>query len=158
MPNVDLHIGQLKKWFAQQHKQPKAAHRGPRFSETKPNRLHQSGLMFLPNENGYKYLLCVVDAASRYKAAYPLHTKNSEEVVDGLNHIYTTTKLTPPAFFACDAGSEFNGKVTTARTRIRRAEKGRHRSQTFVESFNKQLAKRIFAPPGARRTTDRPRQ
>ena len=47
-----------------------------------------------------------------------------------------------------DDGSEFKGAVTALftaeHTRIRRAEPGHHRSQAFVESFNRRLAERIF--------------
>jgi hypothetical protein len=70
-------------------------------------------------------------------------------VAEGFEHIYTSSKLKPPTALATDSGTEFKGKVTTMMDRLgvkqRFAEKGRHRSQAFVESFNKQLAKRLFA-------------
>ncbi len=40
-----------------------------------PNEVHQADILHLPNDNGYKYALTVVDIATRYKDAEPLTTK-----------------------------------------------------------------------------------
>ena len=55
----------------------------------KPNdihqpRVHQADILYLPHDRYkkkvYKYILNIVDVASRYKGSYQLTTKNSEEV------------------------------------------------------------------------------
>ena len=47
-----------------------------------------------------------------------------------------------------DDGHEFKGAVSTLMSkhgvRVRRAQPGHHRSQAFVESFNRRLAERLF--------------
>ena len=68
-------------------------------SYLKPKAIHQADLLFLPRDTPkkktYRYALCVVDVASRYKTAYPLKTKKSEEV----------------DLLVCDDGKEFYGLV-----------------------------------------------
>ena len=57
----------------------------PKFDVYSPNAMHQADL-FLPHDKlshgrkVYKYALTVVDVASRYKAAEPLTSKESDEV------------------------------------------------------------------------------
>ena len=45
-----------------------------RIKDDKPN-THQADLLYLPEDGGYKFALCVVDVASRYKEAEPLKTR-----------------------------------------------------------------------------------
>ena len=63
----------------------------------KPNSIHQTDLLFLPRDvyrgKAYKYLLCVVDVASRYKGVYPLTSKSSAGVAKGFVSIYKNTPL-----------------------------------------------------------------
>ena len=86
------------------------------FDITKVNQMHQVDLLYLPHDkvygNIYKYVLCVEDVASRYKAGRPLKTKKSSEVVDMLEDIYRKGPLKYPETFQCDNGSEFKGDVT----------------------------------------------
>ena len=53
-----------------------------KFGVTVPNEVHQADLLFLPHyrvgRKTYKYVLTVVDAASRYKEAEPLATKEAK--------------------------------------------------------------------------------
>ena len=57
----------------------------PKFDVSLPNAVHQADLLFLPHDKlphgkkVYKYALTVVDVASRYKAAEPLTSKESDE-------------------------------------------------------------------------------
>jgi hypothetical protein len=84
------------------------------FFETKPNELHQADLLFFPKDKkNYKYVLCVVDVASRYKAAEALKKKDSNTLVDAFKKIYSTTKLKFPKRINIDKGSEFKGSVLT---------------------------------------------
>ena len=50
----------------------------------KPNDIHQADILYLPHDKFkkkvYKYVLNIVDVASRYKGSYQLATKNTKEV------------------------------------------------------------------------------
>ena len=122
------------------------------FTEDRPNAIHQADLLFLPHDRvgrkTYKYALTLVDVASRYKAAMPLTSKLTNEVATAFAAIYTGGPLTWPKTLMVDDGHEFKGAVTTLMRKhgvqVRRAQPGHHRSQAFVESFNRRLAERLF--------------
>lgn len=103
---------------------------------------HQIDLLFLPDDNGYRYLLVCVDIATRLCDAEPLKTKNSVEVKNALLKIYKRKILSLPKRIEHDPGSEFEGtfhkyfdKITTIFKKV----VGRSRSQAVVESKNKQI-------------------
>ena len=60
----------------------------------------------------YKYILAGIDAASRYKIARPLRTKQARDVAEMIADIYKVGPLMYPKIFQCDNGSEFKGDVT----------------------------------------------
>ena len=74
----------VKRWLSQQAfwevhlPAPKQADR-PHYEVTIPNEMHQFDLLYMPSdslyESKYKYILAGIDAASRYKVARPLRTK-----------------------------------------------------------------------------------
>ena len=55
----------------------------------------------------YKYILAGIDAASRYKVARPLRTKQARYVAEMIADIYKVGPLKYPKIFQCDNGSEF---------------------------------------------------
>ena len=126
----------------------------PKFDVSLPNAVHQADLLFLPHDKlphgkkVYKYALTVVDVASRYKAAEPLPSKESEEVSRGFARIYRHGPLKWPQLLQVDPGREFMGAVTKAmennKTAIRRGRTEIHRDQAIVERFNRTLAERLF--------------
>jgi len=59
----------------------------PHFQYPNPNIIHQADLLFLPNDNGYKFLLVVVDVGSRLCDAVPLKTKSDMEIIQAFNTI-----------------------------------------------------------------------
>ena len=59
-----------------------------------------------------KYILAGIDAASRYKVARPLRTKQARDVAEMIADIYKVGPLKYPKIFQCDNGSEFKGDVT----------------------------------------------
>ena len=79
--------------------------------------MHQFDLLYMPSDtlygNKYKYILAGIDAASRYKVARPLRTKQARNVAEMIADIYKVGPLTCPKIFQCDNGSEFKGEVTT---------------------------------------------
>ena len=74
----------------------------------KPNDIHQSDLLSLPNDKFkkkmYKYALNIVDVASRYKGSYQLTTKNAKKVAQAFQWIYESTPLTYPKTLIVDEG------------------------------------------------------
>ena len=72
----------------------------------------------------YKYDLTVVDVASRYQAAEPLTSKESDEVSKAFQRIYKKGPLKWPQLLQVGPGLEFMGSVTKVmennKTTIRR--------------------------------------
>ena len=60
----------------------------------------------------YKYILAGIDAATRFKVARPLRTKQAKDVAEMIADIYKVGPLTYPKIFQYDNGSEFKGEVT----------------------------------------------
>ena len=159
LPRGSASLTRVRTWVARQKvgaylqvKPPRVQY--ARFDETRPNRIHQADVLFLPHDKvgnqTYKYALTLVDVASRYKAARPLKTKDAATVARELASIYDDAKspLVWPEQMMVDQGTEFKGATTAALEShgvlIRRADVGHHRSQAFAESFNKVLAQRLF--------------
>ena len=127
----------------------------PKFDVSLPNAVHQADLFFLPHDKlprrrkVYKYALTVVDVASRYKAAEPLTSKESDKVSKAFQRIYKRGPLKWPQLLQVDPGREFMGTVTVKvmennKTAIRRGRTEIHRDQAIVERFNRTLAERLF--------------
>ena len=81
----------FKQWLPQQAfwqvhlPAPKSIAR-PHYQVTTPNEMHQFDLLYMPSDklygNKYKYILAGIDAASRYKVARPLRTKQAHNVAE----------------------------------------------------------------------------
>ena len=134
------------------------------FDITKVNQMHQVDLLFLTHDtvygNIYKYVLCVEDVASRYKAGRPLKSKKASEVSDMLKDIYKKGPLKYPETFQSDNGGEFKGGVTKLlekhNVNINRATtKYHHRFTSFVERLNRTLAEIIYKIQDAQELNDR---
>ena len=78
--------------------------------------MHQFDLLYMPSDtlygNKYKHILAGIDAASRYKVARPLRTKQVRDVAEMIADIYKVGPLTYPSTFQCDNVSEFKGEMT----------------------------------------------
>ena len=115
--------------------------------------MHQFDLLYVPSDtsygNKYKYILAGIDAASRYKVARPLKTKQARDVAEMIADIYKVGPLKYPGTFQCDNGNEFKGEVTKMLEKNevniwRVTTKYKHTHTTFVEALNKILAERLF--------------
>ena len=88
----------------------------PHYQVTTPNKMHQFDLLYMPlgtlYGSKYKYILAGIDAASRFKVARPLRTKQVRDVPEMIADIYKVGPLTYPSTFQCDNGIEFKGEVT----------------------------------------------
>ena len=109
----------------------------------------------LSEGNTYKYILTGIHVAARYKVAISLMTKKSSEVAFMLEAIYKKGGVFKyPKTFQCDNGSEFKNEVTKFHGKYnveiwRATTKFKHTHTTFVEAFNKELAKLLFKPMNA---------
>ena len=94
---------------------PKSIDR-PHYELTTVNEMHQFDLLYMPSDtlygSKYKYILAGIDAASRFKVARPLRTKQVKDVAEMIADIYKVGPLKYPKIFQCDNGSEFKGDVT----------------------------------------------
>ena len=124
---------------------------------------HQFDLLYMPSDSlygsKYKYILAGIDAASRFKVARPLRTKQAKNVAEMIADIYKVGPLKFPKTFQCDNGSEFKGEVTKMleknEVKIRRVTtKYKHTQTAFVEALNKILAERLFKVQDAQELND----
>ena len=78
--------------------------------------MHQFDLLYMPSNSlygsKYKYILAGIDAASRFKVARPLRTKQARDVAEMIADIYKVGPLTHPKIFQCNNGSKCKGEVT----------------------------------------------
>ena len=111
----------IKQWLSRQAfwqvhlPAPKSIDR-PHYQVTTPNEMHQFDLLYMPSDtlygNKYKYIPAGVDAASRYKVARLLRTKQACNVAEMIANIYKVGPLTYPSIFQCNNGSEFKGEMS----------------------------------------------
>ena len=148
----------VKQWLSRQAfwqvhlPAPKRVDR-PHYQVTTPNEMHQFDLLYMPSDtlygNKYKYILARIDAASRYKVARQLRTKQARDVAEMIADIYKVGPFTYPSMFQCDNGSKFKGEVTKMlekqEVKIQRViTKYPHTHTAFVEALNKIHAERLF--------------
>ena len=158
----------VKRWLSRQAfwqvhlPAPKRVDR-PHYQVTTPNEMHQFDLLYMPSDtlygNKYKYILAGIDAASIFKVARPLRTKQARDVAEMIADIYKVGPLKYPKIFQCDNGSEFKGEVTKMleknEVKIQRVTmKYKHTYMAFVEALNKILAKRLFKVQDAQELVD----
>ena len=133
------------------------------YQVTTPNEMHQFDLLYMPSDslygNKYKHILVGIDAASRFKVARPLRTKQARDVTEMIADIYKVDPLTYPKIFQCDNGSKFKGDVTKMLEKNevkiwRVTTKYRHAHTAFVEALNKILAERLFKVQDAQELND----
>lgn len=151
-------LGQLRSWLKKQnltqmfntseYMKTKSLDNHGHFYVFEPNKLHMIDILYLPHDNKYKYALCLIDVATRYKAAQAIRSRTQEEVCRAIKLIYQDKNFKFPQQLNCDNGPEFKGKTKLLYERngtvVNYSEPGYHRSQVFVEVFNRTLAKRLF--------------
>ena len=147
----------IKQWLSQQAfwqvhlPAPKHIDR-PHYQVTTPNEMHQFDLLYMPSDtfygNKYKYILAGINAASIYKVARLLRTKQACDVAEMIADIYKVGLLTYPKIFQCDNDSEFKGEVTKMlekhEVKIRNTTKYKHTDTAFVEALDKIFTERLF--------------
>ena len=125
--------------------------------------MHQFDLLYMPSDSlcgsKYKYILAGIDAASRYKVAKSLRTKQAHDVAEMIADTYKVGPLKYSKTFQCDNGNKFKGEVTKMlekqEVKIRRVTtKYKHTHTAFVEALNKILAERLFKVQDAQELND----
>lgn len=116
----------------------------PTIEPTFKNDTHQYDLLYLPNDDGHKYLLVGVDVGSRVCDAEPLKTKSSKAVLNALKNMYKRKILEKPYNkINVDSGSEFKGEFSKFFTDdgvdVVVALPNRHRQVALVETRNKAI-------------------
>ncbi len=124
----------------------------PHFQPKGPGITQQADLLFLPDDNGYKYALVVIDVGSKKVDAEPLTAKDQHTVLWGFKEIYKRKILKIPSYsLEVDNGTEFGGVVKDwfvynqdHHILVRVAKTGRHRQQGLVERANQAIGKALF--------------
>jgi hypothetical protein len=119
-------------------------------SATKINQNWQMDLTEIPyqNENdGYRYILCIVDVYSRFARAVPLKNKNQKGIRDALENIFEHDII--PESITSDLGKEFNNNVVRSLLELYNvhhyfAEVGDKFKMGIVERFNRTLKSILF--------------
>lgn len=155
--NEDIDKKEITKWYNQQEivqimKRPPNKARSVYRHYDQSNVLHtiEVDLLFMPLDNGYKYIFTAVDIASRYKWAYPIKTKKSLEILTHFKKLYNSLKKRKTLIkqVSADDGSEFKSsfKEFLEDKKIRKYEAEPSNHLAMVENFNGMLSKRLFLP------------
>jgi hypothetical protein len=106
-------------------------------------------LLHLPTtEKGYKYLLVVVDLASKEFDIQPMKDTNSKSTVDAIEKMFKRPYIKmPESSIQVDGGAEFNRFFTqwckSNNILLKRTIPYRHKQNSMIESLNRQLG-RLF--------------
>jgi hypothetical protein len=120
----------------------------PRFQRPSPNTEQQADLLFLPDDNGFKYCLVVADVGSRLTDAQPIKDKTNANVLKAFQLIYKRNILSLPKQIDFDQGTEFKGTVAKwfegKGIIVHLSVAYRHRQQGIVERKNQTIGKQLF--------------
>lgn len=113
---------------------------------------HQADLLYLPDDDGFKYVLSVVDVATRIADAEALKNRTADTISKAFKKIWKRKALDKPIFLKVDDGSEFKGNfnnfVKRNGIKLIRGKPGRSRSQALVEYINLVIGKSIMIKQG----------
>ena len=119
-----------------------------RFLPMDENLAHQADILYLPNDNGFKYALVAVDVGSRLTDAEPLKNKEPKTIINAFKSIYNREFLDYPKLIQVDSGTEFKGAfkdfLEEKKINLRVAKPYRHRQQGLIEARNKTIGKALF--------------
>lgn len=120
----------------------------PRFYNLEENNNHQADVLYMPEDDGYKYALVVVDVATAKMDAEALKDRASSDLLNAIKKIYSRKILKMPQQLTVDSGGEFQKDFIdyfeSKRVHIKKALPGRHRQVAMVERKNQILGKVLF--------------
>eukprot|EP01033_Poteriospumella_lacustris_P024927 gene24927-gene21955 len=112
------------------------------------NVYHQADILYMPEDNGYKYALVVVDLYDGTLDAEPLKVRDNTTIIKAFQKIYSRKYLNYPLIITLDQGSEFKGTTkqffNKQKTNVNYALTGRHRQLATVERANQKIATVLF--------------
>lgn len=112
------------------------------------NVYHQADVLYMPEDDGYKYLLGVIDLYDGSCDAEPLKERDNKSIIEGFKTIYHRKYLEYPVFITLDQGSEFKGQTQdyfdNIGTYVKYALTGRSRQLATAERFNQRVQSVLF--------------
>ena len=90
---------------------------------------------------GYQYLLLIIDVFSRYAYGFPLRTKKPEEIISALKKVFKTGAK--PTTIRSDNGGEFTGKKIRQFFKINEVNLITTKNYTVKANYVERLAKTI---------------
>lgn len=116
----------------------------PSYQVFKPNITHQADLLYMPNDNGYKYILVVVDLHNKKLDAEAIKSKvqGDNKILHAFMNIYEKNKILKfPRILIMDNGIEFKSVnlqnyLMNNNVYIKYGQPGRHRQLAVVEKAN----------------------
>lgn len=110
---------------------------------------HQADILYMPQDNGYKYILSVIDLYDGSCASVALKERDNKTVINAFQKIYAGKYLTKyPMFITLDRGSEFLGNTVkffkNHNTIVKYALVGRHRMVASIERLNQKIQDILF--------------
>ena len=123
-----------------------------------PNQTHQADLIKMDSDKtgkqeGFNYILSIVDVYTRYASGSAIKRKSGESLKDAINEAYKNTLLNFPDMLMVDEGKEFDNPqvkelLKEHKTTLLVNPTTNHNYTGVVERFNKSIEKRIFQRQG----------
>jgi len=116
----------------------------PHWRVDTPNTLYQADLLFMPNDDGNKYILNVVDVYDSKVDNRPLKTKTPADIKKALISIFEGKILKKPEMIVFDSGTEFKNALIKEYLKANNiiskyAQTARHRTVAMAEAANKKI-------------------
>ena len=115
-----------------------------------PGHVYNADLLYLPDDNGFKYLLVCVDTITGITGAAPMRNREAKDVRAAFEKIFMPNQplQMPKSSIHLDPGAEFRGTTQQYfrenNVLIRYGKVGRSRQQAMSENRNKIIAKALF--------------
>lgn len=96
---------------------------------------------------GYRYILTVIDVFSRFAYALPLKNKSGPEVASTLENLFAAAATETPKYLQCDQGLEFyntNVKNVLDKYNIELFSVYSEKKAALVERFNRTLKEKMY--------------
>jgi hypothetical protein len=146
----DLKIKKKGTELGQLYKKPKSEVKGqmPISQVFKNNIYYQADLLYMPEDNKYKYILVCVDMYDGTMDAEPLKQRDNNSIKKAFKEIFKRKYLDYPLIITLDQGSEFKGATEAFfkanGTNVKYALTGRHRQLANVERANQRIQSILF--------------
>ena len=136
--------------LGQLYKKPKTEMKGqmPISQVFQKNIYYQADLLYMPEDQKYKYILVCVDMYDGTIDAEPLKQRDNISVIKAFKEIFKRKYLDYPLIITLDQGSEFKGDTKAFfeanGTNVKYALTGRHRQLANVERANQRTQSVLF--------------